>query len=232
MLNGHRRQRVAQRERSCVAHEHTRGVAVVQKECDERAGERHRHRLLAGRSARQQQRHRDQRDHGEAAGQAVHAVGDVDGIRRGGDDEHGQGKEEPDRQGQQELVRALLRHRDRGHRHGQKDLNRKLEARRDAERAHAQLAAVVRETDGAAGNQSCDGRPRTGVPGESREKPADNAENTEKDAAPGWGAGFFLMAVGQLRLDHLSLFQPPQHADEGRIKDERDRERDHESEDV
>ena len=107
-------------------------------------------------------------------------------------------------------MRTALRQRDRGDRHRQEKLDRKLEARWNAERAYAQLAAVVRETDDAASHKSCDGRPRAGVPGESREQPADNAENTEKDAATGWRACLPLVAVGELRLDHLSLFQPLQ----------------------
>src|SRR6266581_728350 len=68
--------------------------------------------------------------------------------------------------------------------------------------------------------------------GERSQQSTDNAKNSEKDAAPRWGAGFFLVAVGQLRLDPLALFQPPQQANEGRVEDERDRERDHKREHV
>src|SRR4029077_155641 len=46
--------------------------------------------------------------------------------------------------------------------------------------------------------------------------------------ASGRRAGLLLVALGQLGLDHLPRFPAPQRADEGRIEDDRDDERDHE----
>src|SRR5712692_3363909 len=70
---------------------------------------------------------------------------------------------------------------------------------------------------------------RAGMPGEGGEQAAYDPKCGEEDAASRGRARFLLVALRQLRLDHLPRLHPPQRADDDRIEDESDRERDHES---
>src|SRR4030088_3529963 len=65
------------------------------------------------------------------------------------------------------------------------------------------------------------------MPGERGQHAAGDAKDSEQDASTGWCARLPLMAVGQLRLDHLSRLHLPQRADDDRIEDQRNEERDH-----
>src|SRR5260370_30410315 len=129
-------------------------------------------------------------------------------------------------------MRAARRERDICDGQREEDLDRKLQPRRDAERAPPQLALVVREPDETARDEPGDGGPGARVPGEGGEQPADDAQDCEDDAATGRRAGLPVVAVGQLRLDHLAGLHALQRADGDRIEDKCDAERDHERDHV
>src|SRR5260370_22525622 len=123
---------------------------------------------------------------------------------------------------------AALRQRNVGDGQGEEDLDWKLQPRRDAQRTHSQLAPVVREADEPARDEPGDRGPRPPVPGECGEQPAHDPEGSEQNATSGGCARLPLVALGELRLDHLARLHPVQHADRDRIEDERDSERDRE----
>src|SRR5438445_3150115 len=117
------------------------------------------------------------------------------------------------------------RERDVRHRQREQQLDGKLEPRGDAARADAQLALVVGEADEAAGDETGDRRPRTRVRVDRCDQAAGDAEGGEQDAAAGWSAGLLLVALGELRLDHLARLDVAEHVDGHGIKDESDEER-------
>src|SRR5260370_7867600 len=127
---------------------------------------------------------------------------------------------------------AALRQRNVGDGQGEEDLDWKLQPRRDAQRTHSQLAPVAREADETARDEPGDRGPRPPVPGECGEQPAHDPEGSEQNATSGGCARLPLVALGELRLDHLARLHPVQHADRDRIEDERESERDRECRDL
>src|SRR5260370_7292938 len=112
------------------------------------------------------------------------------------------------------------------------DLGWRRQPSREPRGTRSQLAPGVREADETARDEPGDRGPRPPVPGECGEQPAHDPEGSEQNATSGGCARLPLVALGELRLDHLARLHPVQHADRDRIEDERESERDRECRDV
>src|SRR5437879_473063 len=189
LLDGHRGKREADRQRTGVAHEDARGIAIENQECDQSAAKRPRNQLLTWLRVRQQERNGRDRDHGEAGCQAVHSVSDVHRVGGPNDGNERHRKYHPWRRWYEELWRTL--DGKPCHRHRKHELDRKLQAGRYASCAHAKLAPVIGETYDPSRKQAHDRRQRASVV--TGNDAADDAKRDEDVSAGSWGTSFFLV---------------------------------------